>query len=107
MWQNKPGLRCSRGGILQRVSLGDEMNRTHYCIACLTLALCAGAARATDVNVVGLFPGKAVGSVNGGQPRTLSVGQKTDEGVTLVSSERDSATLEVDGKRRVMKMGQH
>jgi len=83
------------------------MIRMRDCIACLALLLCAGAAHATDVNVVGLFPGKAVVSINGGAPRTLSVGRKTDEGVTLVSSDRGSATMDIDGKRRVLQMGQH
>jgi aspartyl protease family protein len=77
------------------------------CIASLVLFLSAGAAQATDVNVIGLFPGKAVVSINGGPPRTLSMGQKTAEGVALVSSDRDSATVEIDGKKRVLKMGQH
>ena len=44
-------------------------------------------AAATDVTVVGLFPGKAVVTINRGAPRTLSVGQKTAEGVVLVSAE--------------------
>jgi aspartyl protease family protein len=83
------------------------MIRMRDCIACLASVVLAGPAQATDVNVVGLFPGKAVVSINGGPPRTISAGQKTDEGVTLVSSDRDSATLEFDGKRRVLKMGQH
>jgi len=81
------------------------MNRMRHCI-CLALVLGAAPALATDVNVVGLFPGKAVVSINGGQPRTLSTGQKTDEGVTLVSSDRDSATFDIDCKKRVLKMGQ-
>jgi aspartyl protease family protein len=82
------------------------MIRMRDCIAWPALFLCA-AAHATDVNVVGLFPGKAVVSINGGPPRTISVGQKTAEGVTLVSSDRDSATVDIDGKKRVMQMGQH
>jgi aspartyl protease family protein len=82
------------------------MNRMRHCIACLPLFLCAVPALATDVNVVGLFPGKAVVSINGGEPRTLREGQKTDEGVVLVTSERGSATFEIDGKRRVLGMGQ-
>src|SRR4051812_28037853 len=107
MWQNNPGLRCPRGGISRLASWEVGMVRMRDCIASLALFLCAGAAQATDVNVVGLFPGKAVVSINGGPPRTISVGQKTAEGVTLVSSDRDSATVDIDGKRRVMQMGQH
>ena len=66
-----------------------------------------GAAGATDVNVIGLFPGKAVVVVNRGNPRTLSVGETTSEGVRLLSVDSGSATLEVDGKREKLGMGQH
>jgi len=62
---------------------------------------------ATNVNVVGLFPGKAVVVIDGGNPRTLSVGQKTAEGVTLVATTGTTATLEIDGKRETLEMGQH
>jgi aspartyl protease family protein len=82
------------------------MNRTRHCMACLALFLCGAPVLAADVNVVGLFPGKAVVSINGAAPRTLREGQKTEEGVTLLSSERDSATFDIDGKKRVLKMGQ-
>ncbi len=75
-------------------------------IAILLLALAAAPAGAADVNVVGLFGNKAVVSIDGGQPRTLGVGQKTAEGVTLLAVDRESATFEVDGKRRTLKMGQ-
>jgi aspartyl protease family protein len=82
------------------------MNQTNS-IAILVLALAtAGPAAAADVNVVGLFGAKAVVSINGGQPRTLSVGQKTSEGVALVAVDRDAATFEIDGKRRTLRMGQ-
>ena len=63
--------------------------------------------RATDVNVVGLFPGKAVVTINRGAPRTLSVGQKTAEGVMLVSVDGKGAVLEIDGKKQTLEMGQH
>jgi aspartyl protease family protein len=65
----------------------------------------AGPSAAADVSVVGLFGNKAVVSIDGGQPRTLSVGQKTVEGVALVAVDGESATFEIDGKRRTLKMG--
>ena len=65
------------------------------------------AALATDVNVIGLFPGKAVVTINRGAPRTLSVGQKTAEGVTLVAVDSRSAVIEIEGKRETLEMGQH
>jgi aspartyl protease family protein len=84
------------------------MNQAHS-IAILALAFAlaaAGPAAAADVNVVGLFGNKAVVSIDGGQPRTLSVGQKTPEGVALVAVDGESATFEIDGKRRMLRMGQ-
>ena len=71
------------------------------------LALAAVPAAAVDVNVIGLFPGKAVITVNRGAPRTIAVGQRTSEGVLLVSVDSSSATFEVDGKRERLEMGQH
>ena len=71
------------------------------------LLLPAGLATATDVTVVGLFPGKAVVTINRGAPRTLSVGQKTAEGVVLVSVDNRAAVIEVDGKKQSLEMGQH
>ena len=48
----------------------------------------------------------AVLSVDGGAPKTVRVGQKFG-GVTVVSVEGDRATIELDGKRRVLQRGQH
>ena len=73
----------------------------------LLAALTAAPALAVDVNVIGLFPGKAVVTINRGAPRTLSVGQRTPEGVLLVSVDSTSAVIEVDGKRERLEMGQH
>lgn len=59
----------------------------------------------TRVNVVGLFSNKAVVTINGGSPQTLSAGQ-TSNGVKLISSNSESATFMVEGKRQTLKMGQ-
>jgi len=72
-----------------------------------TVALAGTDAWATDVNVIGLFPGKAVVVIGRGTPHTLSVGQKTPEGVVLISADSERAVLEVDGKRETLAMGQH
>ncbi len=73
--------------------------------ACLLTTACTNGFSA-DVNVVGLFPGKALVSIDGGPPRTLSAGQKTTEGVTLLTVASDSATFEIDGQRRLLRIGQ-
>ncbi len=63
-------------------------------------------AAATDVTVVGLASTRASVSINGGSPRWLAVGQRSAEGVLLVSVDREAATFEIDGKRRALKMNQ-
>jgi aspartyl protease family protein len=73
-------------------------------VAAAALALPAGAA---EVTVIGLFTGKAVVVIDRGAPRTLSAGQRTPEGILLVSADSRSATFEIDGKRQVLEMGQH
>jgi aspartyl protease family protein len=59
----------------------------------------------TQVNIVGLFSGKAVVMINNGRPKTLSVGQ-TAQGVKLISADSNKAVLEVEGKRQELGMGQ-
>ena len=78
----------------------------HLSAILLALLLAPGSAAATNVDVVGLFPNKAVVVINGGKPRTLSVGQTTAEGVRLISADSDSATFEIDGKRETLTPGQ-
>ncbi|PKO24636.1 MAG: TIGR02281 family clan AA aspartic protease, partial [Betaproteobacteria bacterium HGW-Betaproteobacteria-8] len=71
------------------------------------LALAFNTAHAdTQVNVVGLFTGKAVLVINNGKPKTLSVGQASAEGVKLISANSQSVVLEIEGKRRELTMGQ-
>jgi aspartyl protease family protein len=60
---------------------------------------------ATSVNVVGLFPNKAVVEINGQSPRTLSVGDKVGE-VTLLATSASNATFNIDGKKRTLEVGQ-
>lgn len=59
----------------------------------------------TSVSVVGLFKDKAIISIDGGRPRTVSVGQ-TVQGVKLLEADSDSALFDVEGKRRTLGMGQ-
>ena len=64
------------------------------------------AAAETQINVVGLFSGKAILSINGGKPKTYSVGQVTPDGIKVLSADSSKVVLEVDGKRRELGMGQ-
>jgi len=82
------------------------MQRRRAILTGVAFVLLPVKADATDVNVIGLFPGKAVVVVNGGKPHTLKAGDQTPEGVRLVSVDTETAVLEIDGKRRTLGMGQ-
>ena len=70
------------------------------------MLLAIPAARAADVSLIGTFDTKAaILSIDSGAPKTVKVGQ-TFGGVTLISVERDRATIEAGGKRRVLVRGQ-
>lgn len=67
----------------------------------------AGAAHAGEVALIGLIGNKAaVLSIDGGPPKTVKVGQKWNA-VTVLGVENGRVTLELEGKRRVLGLGQH
>jgi len=78
----------------------------HLSAILVALLLAPGIGAAADVAVVGLFANKAVVVIDGGKPRTLSVGQTTPEGVRLISADSESATFEIDGKRETLTPGE-
>jgi len=78
----------------------------HFILLCL-LALAHNALAADDVALIGLIGDKAaVLAVGGGEPKTVKLGQ-TWNGITVLALEKDRATVEVKGERRVLHMGQH
>jgi len=70
------------------------------------LALFAAPGYAAEVTLVGLIGSKAIVVIDGGAPRTLSPGQRTAEGVLLLGIEKRSASFEIDGRKKVLQMGQ-
>ena len=66
----------------------------------------AGPATAAKIDVVGVFPGKAVVSVDGGAPRSIGVGDMVG-GFKLVAVSGDGATFVVDGRRQTVTMGSY
>jgi aspartyl protease family protein len=61
---------------------------------------------AVEVNVVGLFPDKALVEINGGKAQVLTAGQISPEGVKLISARGEGAVFEIEGKRRTLQLGQ-
>lgn len=48
----------------------------------------------------------AVLALDGGDPKTVRVGQKWN-GIAVLAVQKDRATVEIDGERRVLMLGQH
>jgi len=61
---------------------------------------------ATDVALVGKIGDRAIIVIDGGQPRTLAPGRKTAEGVTLIGIGENAASFEIDGKKRLLRVGE-
>ena len=76
-------------------------------IIALSLALACLPAAAADVALIGVIGGKAaVLAIDGGNPKTVKVGQ-TWQGITVLSVDKDRATVQMDGRQRVLMHGQH
>jgi len=76
-------------------------------IALLLLALACLPAAAADVAMVGTIGDKAaVLAIDGGNPKTVKVGQ-TWNGITVIEVKGDRATVEIDGKQRILQRGMH
>ena len=69
--------------------------------------LAFGPAAAADVALIGVIGDKAaILAVDGGDPKTVKVGQSW-RGITVLTVEHDQATIEVEGKKRVLQRGLH
>jgi aspartyl protease family protein len=69
--------------------------------------LAAGTCRAdTQVMVISLSPDHADLMINGVILRRMHAGQTSPDGIHLISATRESAEIEVDGKRLTLRMGQ-
>ena len=80
-----------------------------HSIALLLVLLLAAAGRpalGAEVSLIGTFGSSAaILSIDGSAPKTVKVGQRAGA-VMLISVDKDQATVEIDGKRRVLQRGQ-
>lgn len=72
-----------------------------YALAFISTASCAA-----EVELAGIFGSRAVLVIDGGAPQTLSVGQRSREGIKLVSVSNPSAMVDVNGERRRISIGE-
>ena len=76
-------------------------------LLCLLLPLATtGIAAATEVGLVGLFPGKAILVVDGAAPKAYAIGSMLSADTKLVAADRDSATIAINGKSYQLQIGQ-
>ena len=80
---------------------------TRHCTP-LALAFClvSGSVGAQDVGLAGIMGSKAMLMINGGEPQSVAVGQSLD-GVKVLSVQGDQAVVEIGGKKRPLRVGQH
>lgn len=73
------------------------MGRIGLMVWLLNLPMLAARAESIDIDVVGLFKNAAMLIINGDQ-QLLKTGQRSPEGVSLVSADSRSATIELNGE---------
>ena len=78
----------------------------HHIASTIVLIFASTLAHAADVNIIGVFGGKATLVIDGGKPRTLNAGETTPEGIKLISTSGESAVVEIAGKRQTVSLGQ-
>lgn len=73
-------------------------------LACLLFA--AAPLAAQDVGLAGIMGSKAMLMINGGQPEAVRVGESLG-GVKVVAIQGDQVIVEVGGRKRPLRIGQH
>lgn len=73
--------------------------------AALTLAALPWSAQAQSVALAGMLGSKALLVIDAHPPKALAAGEE-HRGVTLLSISRDEATVEVNGARRTLRLGE-
>ncbi|MBT9613815.1 MAG: TIGR02281 family clan AA aspartic protease [Burkholderiales bacterium] len=82
-----------------------SVNRFYILSGLTGLLAAVSVAQATDIEVAGLFNGKAMVSINGSPAKVMAAGQ-TLQNVKLISASSSAAIFEVDGKKQTLGMGQ-
>ena len=84
----------------------SERTRVHSTLVVLLGCLLPTVALAQEVGLAGIMGSKAMLMVNGGEPQAVPVGQSLD-GVKVLSIQGDQIMVEIGGKKRPLRVGQH
>lgn len=77
----------------------------HFTLAAFCLLL-SSALAAQEVGLAGIIGSKALLKINGGAPRAVPVGATVD-GVKVVSIQGEQVVVEINGRKRPLKVGQN
>ncbi|WP_081700296.1 retropepsin-like aspartic protease family protein [Azonexus hydrophilus] len=77
----------------------------HFTLAAFCLLL-SSALTAQEVGLAGIIGSKALLKINGGAPRAVPVGATVD-GVKVVSVQGEQVVVEINGRKRPLKVGQN
>ncbi len=80
--------------------------RRHSTPLAFVLSLLPAGAFAQDVGLAGIMGSKAMLMINGGEPQAVPAGQSMD-GVKVVAIQGDQVIIEVGGRKRPLRIGQH
>lgn len=80
--------------------------KRHFTLLALCALVLPGTTTAQDVGLAGIMGSKAMLMINGGEPQSVPVG-KTLDGVKVLSIQDDQVMVEIGGKKRPLRVGQH
>lgn len=78
----------------------------HCTLLALALGLVATGAAAQDVGLAGIMGSRALLMIDGGEPQAVAAGQSL-AGVKVVSVHGDQVVVEIGGRKRPLRVGQH
>lgn len=85
---------------------GLEKLKRYFILIAVPLGLISSGASAQDVGLAGVMGSKAMLMINGGEPQAVRIGEMLD-GVKLLAIQGDQAIVEIAGKKRPLRVGQH
>lgn len=91
-------------GCMATMMTGKTMN--YFTLLTVTLCLFSPKVTAQDVGLAGVMGSKAMLMINGGEPESVAIGQSLG-GVKVVSIQGDQVVIDIAGKKRPLRVGQH
>lgn len=80
--------------------------KCHFTRFAVAIGLLSGVACAQDVGLAGVMGSKAMLMINGSEPEAVAAGQTLD-GVKVISVQGEQVVIEIGGKKRPLRVGQH